>query len=485
MDSPPEADNVLQRKRRCTNVVIGFIFLFSGIEYAVILPTVWMYLQSLDAQPFFLGLVLSAFSLTELLSGPVFGHWSDRTGKTKHVILFSNCFEIAGNFMYFVGMSKWFLLASRLVAGVGAGAGASIFGYLTRHSSAKERAPVFAIAMACRQGGLLIGPAFNVFLRYCTFQLGPFRVDKFSVPGLFMCVLWALLQVMVVFMFYDVPLDAAQSANQEREPLLKETDVPSSLYGTINSTLEPSSSQDSISVVEKESKTSSCSIENDHLNPHNDREENHCNVTPVLGLLREEIVVLLAAQFVTLFNQTALETLVTPLAQVYLGFQDLQNSILYFLCGIEMLIGFLIVRTLSRCCTDRLLLAIGLLISNISCIWCLIFLAKPKGSYGFLLAEFIIGVFLQVLGLPFVSVSQVSLFSKVTAEHAQGFNHGIRRSVGGLATILGPLWAAGLTGNLYIMLGVMMALLLVVSVRLFFVNLFIAQSLRSTLPYLK
>lgn len=42
------------------------------------------------------------------------------------------------------------------------------------------------------------------------------------------------------------------------------------------------------------------------------------------------------------------------------------------------------------------------------------------GSYGFLLAEFVVGVFLQVLGLPFVSVSQVSLFSKVTPEKAQG-----------------------------------------------------------------
>lgn len=31
--------------------------------------------------------------------------------------------------------------------------------------------------------------------------------------------------------------------------------------------------------------------------------------------------------------------------------------------------------------------------------------------------------------------------------------------MGGVATILGPLWAGGLTENLYIMLGVMMGLL--------------------------
>lgn len=46
-----------------------------------------------------------------------------------------------------------------------------------------------------------------------------------------------------------------------------------------------------------------------------------------------------------------------------------------------------------------------------------------------------------------------------------GFSQGVRRSVGGLATILGPLWAGGLTDNLYIMLGVMMALLALLMVR--------------------
>lgn len=45
-----------------------------------------------------------------------------------------------------------------------------------------------------------------------------------------------------------------------------------------------------------------------------------------------------------------------------------------------------------------------------------------------------------------------------------GFSQGVRRSVGGLATILGPLWAGGLTGNLYLMLGMMLALLLMITV---------------------
>lgn len=119
------------QKRNLTFGTIGLLFVLSGIEYgkwtstapqawewemmistrsangpgrwlsgfvppAVILPTIWRYLQILEAPPYFLGLGLSTFSLSGLLTGPLFGFWSDRSGTTKSIVLFSNLFEIAG-----------------------------------------------------------------------------------------------------------------------------------------------------------------------------------------------------------------------------------------------------------------------------------------------------------------------------------------------------------------------------------------------------
>ncbi|CDQ82412.1 unnamed protein product, partial [Oncorhynchus mykiss] len=195
----------LKRKKKMTYFTIGLIFLLSGMEYAVILPTIWRYLQTLGAAPYFLGLGLSAFSLSGLLSGPLFGHWSDKTHATKKIILFANLFEIVGNFMYFMGYSKWLLISSRLVAGVGTGAGSSIFGFMGRCTAHEDRSTVFASVMACRQIGLMIGPVLNLFLRLCDFKLGPFVVNKYTAPGLFMCFMWTLLQLVVVFMFWDLP----------------------------------------------------------------------------------------------------------------------------------------------------------------------------------------------------------------------------------------------------------------------------------------
>ncbi|XP_041848751.1 major facilitator superfamily domain-containing protein 8 [Melanotaenia boesemani] len=442
-------------KRTLTFLTIGLIFMLSGIEYAVILPTIWKYLQILEAPPYFLGLGLSAFSLSGLLTGPLFGFWSDRSKTTKSIILFSNLFEIAGNFMYFIGYSRWLLLSSRFVAGIGAGAGSSIFGFLTRSTLPEERAGIFAAIMACRQVGLLVGPAFNLFLRLCDFKLGPFVVNKYTSPGIFMCLLWVLLQFVVLTIYWDVPpisseggaimMEIKQEEEEEGVPLMGSDEDLVHSYRAVNSDqLETSFSSEMQPV-------------HGAMNPFK-------NFNASREFLREEVIVVLTAQFITFFNQTALETMVTPLTQRYFSFGELGNSLMYSLCGVEVILGFFFVRWLSRKVEDRVVLAVGLVICCTACIWCLIFLCNPRGGYGWELSAFIIGVFLQLLGLPFVAVSQVSLFSKVTAEKTQGFSQGVRRSVGGLATILGPLWAGGLTNNLYIMLGMMLALLIMITV---------------------
>uniref|UniRef100_A0A3Q4MB47 Major facilitator superfamily domain containing 8-like 2 n=1 Tax=Neolamprologus brichardi TaxID=32507 RepID=A0A3Q4MB47_NEOBR len=444
------------QKRNLTFLTIGLIFMLSGIEYAVILPTIWRYLQILEAPPYFLGLGLSAFSLSALVTGPLFGIWSDRSKTTKSIVLFSNVFEIVGNFMYFIGYSKWLLLCSRIVAGVGAGAGSSIFGFLTQSTQPEERAGIFAAIMAGRQAGLLVGPAFNLFLRLCDFKLGPFVVNKYTSPGIFMCLLWVLLQFVVLAMYWDVPpisceggatmMEMKQEEVEEEVPLMGSDEEPVHTYRALNSDqLETSTSSD---------------------------------MQPIHRFLREEVVVVLTAQFITLFNQTALETMVTPLTQRHFNFGELGNSLMYSLCGVEVIVGFFFVRWLSRKVADRAVLAAGLVICCTACIWCLIFLCNPRGA-NLPLSAFIIGVFLQLLGLPFVAVSQVSLFSKVTAEKTQGFSQGVRRSVGGLATILGPLWAGGLTNNLYIMLGMMLALLLMITVTLSYDRLTEPQAVQS------
>jgi predicted MFS family arabinose efflux permease len=71
--------------------------------------------------------------------------------------------------------------------------------------------------------------------------------------------------------------------------------------------------------------------------------------------------------------------MVTPLTQKYFDFGELENSVMYCVCGVEVIAGFLFVHWLSRRAKERVVLAVGLAICNISSVWCLIFLANPIG----------------------------------------------------------------------------------------------------------
>ena len=48
---------------------------------------------------------------------------------------------------------------------------------------------------------------------------------------------------------------------------------------------------------------------------------------------------------------------------------------------------------------------------------------------------FIIFVILDLLGLPFIAATSVSLFTKLTIKELQGFSQGIQRFIMGIGTI--------------------------------------------------
>ena len=171
----------------------GF-FLVGGVEYSVIFPTMYDYVRSEGGEGWLYGLSLSAFSISNIITAPLYGLVFDRTKKTKLIVMFANLFEIGGkflsafppdvrarryfigNFMYFAASSKYMILGSRFVvgklvhgiwnwlqfkgsnsSGMGAGAGATIIGELTRITGNKSRTTVFSLFMGMRQIGLVIG----------------------------------------------------------------------------------------------------------------------------------------------------------------------------------------------------------------------------------------------------------------------------------------------------------------------------------------
>ncbi|GFO07158.1 solute carrier family 2, facilitated glucose transporter member 10 [Plakobranchus ocellatus] len=205
-------------KKRLMYITFSFIFLFGGIEYAVILPTLWLYLHNTYNPPeYMLGLVLSAYSLAAFLSAPMIGRLSDKFRCTKQIILICCTFEMVGSFLYFIGISEWLCVASRFISGLGAASEAIAVAEVSRYTTEQERTGIISNLIATQQIALLLGPALNLFLRLADFKLGPFPVTKYSAPAAFMVLMWVLL-MLVVLLLYSEPKEiyAEQQANSGR-----------------------------------------------------------------------------------------------------------------------------------------------------------------------------------------------------------------------------------------------------------------------------
>jgi len=64
-----------------------FAFLL-GTDFAVIIPTLWERLKSMNSSGPFMGLIISSYSATGVISGLVMGYMSDKVNKTKYFFLY-------------------------------------------------------------------------------------------------------------------------------------------------------------------------------------------------------------------------------------------------------------------------------------------------------------------------------------------------------------------------------------------------------------
>ena len=230
---------------------------------------------------------------------------------------------VLGHILYFVGINKYIILVARAISGIGLGCSTVILAYIARTTTDRQRTSVISLVMASRQIGLMFGPAFNVFLRKFNFLLfNTFLVDRKSSPGLFMALHW-LVCLLVICVFYADEKDRAKAR---------------------------SNSSSSSSGSGSNGGTSSVSNLTSAANRKMYKE----------AFFRVEIFILLAITFFTYFNQTSLETMVIPFTELYFGWNELHNSVLFCIGGIIIILSYALIRVLSQRLSDRWILLIGI-----------------------------------------------------------------------------------------------------------------------------
>lgn len=422
-------------KRRCSFVVIFLYTFFNGVEYAVVFPTLWEYLQSLGVPPsnvYLLGACISAVTVTDMIASLVVGRLLDCFTRVSWFILTLNLFQIVSGLIYgFASSSTWILL-SRLIAGVGNVASVALMTDVTRATSKEERTSVLVSFSIAQQVGLLFGPACNLFLRQISFTLFGFEVNKLNGPGFFLATMYFIFEFVVLLMYYDLAKEYAKEqkriADESNPQILEINFTP--VDETPIQILDPN-----ISWAEYKNE-----------------------------LFRGEIVALIFLRFIGLFGQTCLEAVLTPMMMTFFNYSDFENSILYLLGGLELLVVSILMAIISKKVSDRSFIAFGIFISIATYVWMLIFIPRFQPGDRSNLVLFGVGFILDLIGIPILLDIALSLLTKLVRDEVQGLATGIRRFCSNIALLLGPLWGSGALPYLNTLFILPLALLIVAAI---------------------
>lgn len=155
--------SLLLRNRGTMLLLMLNIFLvFTGIGLVVpIMPT---YMNELHISGSMVGLLVAAFSLTQLLFSPFAGRLSDTLGRKKIIVAGMVVFALS-EWIFGVAVSPVLLFVARMLGGVGAALiMPAVMAYAADVTSNEERAKGMGLINAAITTGFIIGPGIGGYL---------------------------------------------------------------------------------------------------------------------------------------------------------------------------------------------------------------------------------------------------------------------------------------------------------------------------------
>jgi len=126
----------------------------------MILPLLPFYAKTLGGGGLVVGLLVSAFSLAQLVSAPLWGRFSDKHGRRPALMVGLAASAIA-YVVFAYADSLWLLFLSRIVQGAGGGTVSVIQAYVADATRPEDRAKSLGWLSAATNAGVAIGPAIG------------------------------------------------------------------------------------------------------------------------------------------------------------------------------------------------------------------------------------------------------------------------------------------------------------------------------------
>uniref|UniRef100_A0A8D0GWP4 Major facilitator superfamily domain containing 8 n=1 Tax=Sphenodon punctatus TaxID=8508 RepID=A0A8D0GWP4_SPHPU len=152
-------------RSRWRSIRILYLTMFlSSVGFSIVIMSIWPYLQKIDAtaDASFLGWIIAAYSVGQMVASPLFGMWSNYRPRGEPLAV-SITISVAANCLYaYVHLptshNKYYMLVARALVGFGAGNVAVVRSYIAGATSLAERTSAMANTSACQAIGFILGP---------------------------------------------------------------------------------------------------------------------------------------------------------------------------------------------------------------------------------------------------------------------------------------------------------------------------------------
>uniref|UniRef100_A0A8C1ZSK3 Major facilitator superfamily domain containing 8 n=2 Tax=Cyprinus carpio TaxID=7962 RepID=A0A8C1ZSK3_CYPCA len=190
--------------------VMYFTMFLSSVGFTIVITSIWPYLKKIDksADASFLGWVVAAYSLGQMVASPLFGLWSNHRPRQEPLVcsLFIN---VSANIYYtYVSLpsshKKIHMLLARTFVGIGAGNVAVVRSYVAGATSLKERTCAMANMSACQALGFILGPALQAALSFIgetgvTVNVIQLQVNMYTAPAL-LAACFGIINILLVIL---------------------------------------------------------------------------------------------------------------------------------------------------------------------------------------------------------------------------------------------------------------------------------------------
>ena len=283
-------EDLYRRKWKIIYRCLAFRFFTDGVEYSIILPTLYNYLvKRYETDVSYVGVVMAAYAFGGLISAPFIGPLADRTGETKNIITFGCIVSFLSNMSYAFSPTKELVALARFFAGLNCDP--LVLGEIGRINflTEDERSKAISGVFIFRQMGVLVGPLVVILgSKLPSFYVLNTFIDQNNSGSLFNGILYFISTLSFIF-FYD-------------SKALTKTDEN----------------------------------ENDELKSPSNSEK------ATLGqvLLYEPIWVGLFGTYVIQFQQSSIEAVLAPLTSKLFGWNQNNIALLFLIVGSIAIVGF-------------------------------------------------------------------------------------------------------------------------------------------------